>query len=160
MSNSPTERRFVDPLKKTWQLWLWIYKTFRLYLGFHNCSNNFNIKGLPGDHWAFFGKRTYSGTTNPEIKKRVPEEHGEQRNIQPRSRVMTKKVQFLNMHEIFTDGPGATNNQSINHKHMLGVLLSIILFASSLFWCVINISVLKEYVRIHRLCQVFLCLMW
>ena len=82
-----------------------------------------------------------------------------QRNIQPRSRVMTKKVQFLNMHEIFTDGRAATNKQSINHKHRLGVLLSIVLFASSLFCCVINISVLKKYVGIHRFCHVFLCLM-
>ena len=60
---------------------------------------------------------------------------------------MTKKVQFLNMYEIFTDGRAATSNQSINYKHRLGVLLSIVLFASSLFCCVINISVFKKYVR-------------
>jgi hypothetical protein len=34
---------------------------------FRNRSNNFNIKGLPVDHWEISGKITYSWVADPEV---------------------------------------------------------------------------------------------
>jgi hypothetical protein len=48
---------------------LFVRKRF-LEVNFRNRNNNFNIKGLPGNHKTFTGKRTYEGAADPECLNR------------------------------------------------------------------------------------------
>jgi hypothetical protein len=54
-------------------LWFWIrngYPWSNKFALFVRKNNNFNIKGLPGNHKTFTGKRTYEGAADPECLNR------------------------------------------------------------------------------------------